>query len=220
MTRRSWQEARAYVLGVLLVGAAVRLRWRRTGWSFLGLAAAVAAFFRDPDRPLAPDPHLVYAAADGVVTGVDPARPEPWLPGGEGVRVRTFLSLHNVHVNRSPVGGRVARVESLDGGFAPALLARAETNRRRRLAIDGEAGRLVVVQVAGLLARRIAGWVGEGEEVLAGQRIGMIHFGSRTDVLLPTGRAEILVRAGDRVRAGITPLARYSSGTETVCGSS
>ncbi|MDP9398511.1 MAG: phosphatidylserine decarboxylase [Actinomycetota bacterium] len=213
MTRRSWQAGRPYVLAVLLVGAALVPRRRRAGWFVVGLSGAVAAFFRDPDRPLPTDPGVVYAAADGVVTGVDARVPEPWLPGGEGTRVRTFLSLHNVHVNRSPVRGRVARVESREGGFAPALFARAEENRRRRLALDGPAGPLVVVQVAGLLARRISGWVGEGDRVAAGERIGMIHFGSRTDVLLPPGRADILVRAGDRVRAGVTPLARYSSQT-------
>lgn len=149
----------------------------------------------------------MYAAADGFVTSVDRGE-DPWLDE-EAVSISTFLSVHNVHVNRSPVDGEIVKVEEVEGGFAPALFARSEENRRRRLAIDGPHGRVVVVQVAGLLARRISGWAGTGDTVTAGQRIGIIHFGSRTDVVLPARAVEVLVRRGDRVRAGVTPVARY-----------
>ena len=123
-----------------------------------------------------------------------------------------FLSLLNVHVNRSPVNGQVTAVEEIDGGFAPAFADRSEVNYRHRVALHGERGPVVLVLIAGLLARKISRWVGTGDDVAAGQRISLIHFGSRTDVLLPGDSVEVLVRPGDRVRAGVTPLARYRSG--------
>jgi phosphatidylserine decarboxylase len=210
ITQRSWQTARRYVLGPLILGAALLLLGqRRSGLVGIGLAGAILAFFRDPERLLDPDPGIVYAAADGFVTDVEEAH-EPWIPGGEALRVSTFLSIHNVHVNRSPIQGSIAKVEEVPGGFLPAFLGGAsEENHQNRLAIDGPKGRAVVVQIAGMVARRISRWVETGERVTAGQRIGLIHFGSRTDVLLPAGSTDPLVRPGDRVRAGITPLARY-----------
>lgn len=220
MTRRSWREARRYVLGALIVGGALLLARRRSGWVAVGAAAAAALFFRDPERRLVPDPDIVYAAADGVVAGAVSLVSDPWMPGGEAARISTFLSLHNVHVNRSPVHGRIVDREEIRGGYAPALLGRSEANYRNRLAIDGPAGRVVVVQIAGTIARKIACWVQPGDDVSAGQRIGLIHFGSRTDVLLPVGRTQVLVAAGDRVRAGITPLARYRGTGGRVCESS
>lgn len=208
MTPESWSAARPYVLVPLALGLMLLLLGRKTGW--LGIAAAVGSllFFRDPERSLSPDPGTIYAAADGVVTAVDEVE-EPLLPGGRGVRVSTFLSLHNVHVNRSPVTGRVARIEKIGGGYAPALFRTSAENRRNRVKIEGAGGGAVVVQKAGAIARRISSWIGEGETVKAGQRIGIIHFGSRTDVILPARAADPLVAVGDRVRAGLTPLARY-----------
>jgi phosphatidylserine decarboxylase len=139
---------------------------------------------------------------------VDEDVEEPWLPGGRAARVTVFLSLTDVHVNRSPVEGQVTRQEELGDGFAPALFRGAQDNRRNRISLDGPAGPVVVVQVAGALARTITSWVGVGDKVAAGERLGIIHFGSRTDVLLPRGGAEILVSRGTRVTAGVTPLAR------------
>jgi phosphatidylserine decarboxylase len=175
----------------------------------VGIAGLFVIFFRDPERRLTPNPSVAYAAADGVVTSIEQDVADPWLPNGAGIRISTFLGLHNVHVTRSPVAGMVTQTESVRGGFAPALLTRSGNNTRRRVAIDGAAGRVVVVQVAGLLARKISGWVEQGESVAAGQRVGMIHLGSRTDVLLPRDCADILVSRGERVRAGRTELARY-----------
>ena len=216
MTWRALREARRYLAAALLAELGLVLAGRRPGRVLLGAGALCAIFFRDPERRVAREPDLVYAAADGVVVGVEPAI-DAWMGDGEAVRVSTFLSLHNVHVNRSPVSGRIVAVEDVSGTFAPALFGRAGGNQRRRLAIDGEAGRVVVVQVAGAIARRIASWVEIGHSVSAGQRIGLIHFGSRTDVLLPAASVEVTVRAGERVRAGVSALARYRRGEEIAC---
>lgn len=214
MSWRALREARRYVLLGLLADLLLLLSGRRGGYVSLVTAGACAGFFRDPERPRCTDEESAYATADGVITAVAPAE-DPWLGGEEAVRVSTFLSLHNVHVTRSPVSGRIALSERIEGGFAPALLRRAEENRRTRLAIDGESGRVVVVQVAGMVARRITSWVRESGSVAAGERLGLIHFGSRTDVLLPRRRFEVTVRKGDRVRAGVSPLARRRPSEET-----
>ena len=214
MSWRSLREARRYVLAALAAELAVLLAGGRRFGRLLGpTAAASLLFFRDPERRPPGRPDELYATADGVVVGVDRAQ-DPWLGGRESLRVSTFLSILDVHVTRSPVAGRVVLADELPGGFAPAFLRRSESNRRKRLAIDGEGGRIVVVQIAGLLARRIASWVGVGSAVAAGERLGLIHLGSRTELLVPSRDAEALVRVGDRVRAGVTPVARYRPAPE------
>ncbi|MDP8961198.1 MAG: phosphatidylserine decarboxylase [Actinomycetota bacterium] len=193
----------------LAVGVVLLPTSRRGAVIAFALAGSVLAFFRDPARRLDHDPGLVYAAADGVVTAVE-AVPSPWIDEGDSLRIATYLSLRNVHVNRSPIEGTVTVIEERAGGFTPAFLAKAGAkNRQNRICIDGPSGRALVVQVAGILARRISRWVEVGESVEAGQRIGLIHFGSRTDVLVPACAAVPLVGLGDRVRAGVTPLALY-----------
>jgi phosphatidylserine decarboxylase len=209
MSRRALREAPRYLAAVAAVELALAVAGLRLGGRLLLAAgAALLFFFRDPERPLEPDEDVAYAPADGTVMKVDEVR-DPWVPGEEATRITTFLSLHNVHVTRSPVGGRIAGEEDTEGGYRPAFLPRSEANRRRRLAIDGRRGRVVVVQIAGLVARRITSWVSPGDDLAPGQRLGLIHFGSRTDVLLPAGSADVLVSAGQRVRAGQSPLARY-----------
>lgn len=208
MSKRTWPVARRYVLPPAVGAAALVLGGRRSGWALAGLAGVIAAFFRDPERPLDPDPAIVYAAADGLVTAVDSGVEDPWLPAGRGDRVTVFLSLHNVHVTRSPIAGRLERSEELGDGFAPALFRSAADNRRNRLLLDASGTPVVVVQVAGAIARTITSWVRPGDQLAAGQRLAVIHFGSRTDVLVPAGAAEVLVRPRQRVRAGVTPLFR------------
>lgn len=216
MTRRSWEVARQYVLWPMVLGAVAlivglitgRPLPRRTGWISLGSACLGLLFFRDPERPLDPEPGVAYAAADGLATAVDEVD-EPWLPGGRAERVSVFLNLHNVHVNRSPFAGRVEKMERSEGGFSPALFGGVEDNYSNRTLLGGERGPFVVVQRAGMIARRISPWIEEGQRIDTGERIGLIHFGSRTDVLFPPGEVEFLVAPGDRVRAGLTPIARY-----------
>jgi phosphatidylserine decarboxylase len=205
VTWRALREARRYVLWALLADLAIVLSGRRAGWVVGWTALASLLFFRDPERPLEPEDGTVYAPADGLVAGVDETE-DAWASDG-ALRVSTFLSIHNVHVIRSPVAGTVAATEDAEGGFAPAFLARSGGNLRRRLAIDGSSGRVVLVLTAGMVARKITSWTEVGSSVTPGDRVGLIHLGSRTEVLLPTGRFQALVTPGQRVRAGVTPIA-------------
>lgn len=203
------REGLPLVLGTLAVGVLLTPLSRRAFWTALAVASAIAAFFRDPERAAPPDDRCIYAAADGIVLAVDEID-EPWFLRGPAVRIATFLSILDVHVNRSPVAGTLVQTHYITGGFAPAMNhALSEGNERQFLALAGQRGPLVVVQVAGLLARRIVRWVEPGASLAAGQRLGMIKFGSRTDILAPRGQVEVLVKRGDRVLAGITPVARY-----------
>lgn len=209
MSWRALREARRYLLCALLADLLVVLSGRRAGWLAASTTVGSLLFFRDPERTLEPRADTVYATADGVIVGVDETS-DPWM-AGTALRVSTFLALHNVHVIRSPLSGRIAADEEIKGGFAPAFLGRSQQNLRKRLAIDGNSGRVVVVQIAGMLARKITSWTALGAGVDAGQRVGLIHLGSRTEVLLPADRYETLVRPGQRVRAGITPIARRAT---------
>lgn len=214
------REGWPLIAGAAALALPLGLIDRRLRWPPLLLAGAIAAFFRDPRRATPAADDYLYAAADGVVLAVDEVE-EPWFLHGRALRIVTFLSLLDVHINRSPVAGSLRQVRHVDGGYAAAMKrAAAEANERQYLAIDGARGPIVVVQVAGLLARRIRRWVEPGAALCAGQKLGMIMFGSRTDVIMPLGQALSLVAQGDRVRAGITPIARYvRAGVATPGGS-
>jgi len=221
MTKRSLLVARRYVALALLAELILLALGRPVGRVLLATGLGSLLFFRDPERPPAERTDTLYAPADGVVTDVAAAVREPWLEATEVTRISTFLALHNVHVTRSPVAGEVTLAEEVEGGLRPAFLRASEENRRTRLAIDGEAGRVVLVQIAGMVARRVTSWVGVRSQVRAGERLALIHFGSRADVLVPAERVEVLVRRGDRVRAGVSPMARYHTregGTTTGSG--
>jgi phosphatidylserine decarboxylase len=205
------REGWPLIAGAMGLALPLALLDRRLAAPPLLLAGAIAAFFRDPRRATPTDDAAIYAAADGFVLEVDEVD-EPWFLGGRALRIATFLSIFDVHVNRSPVAGTLRHTEHFDGGYAAAMnRAASEMNERQLLAIDGARGPVVVVQIAGLIARRIRRWVEPGAMLRAGQKIGMIKFGSRTDVIVPLGQATALVRKGDRVRAGVTPIARYVS---------
>jgi len=208
MTRRSLREARRYVLAALVAEVALAPLRLLNGRLVLVVTFACAVFFRDPSRHAPRTPDTLYAPADGVVVDVDTVA-DPWLPGGDALRISTFLAIYDVHVNRSPSAGRIALAEETPGGFWPAFLGRARSNHRKRLAIDDGPRRVVLVQFAGMLARRISSWAWLGDRVERGDRIALIHLGSRADVLVPAAEARPLVEAGRRVRAGVTPIARY-----------
>ena len=203
------REGWPYIVGPALLGL-LAWRWRPlVGAALLLLAAGIASFFRDPVRRLTPDPDLLYAPADGTVIGVDTVD-DPWFVGRRSFRISIFLSVLNVHVNRSPVDGTLAALRDLGTGFAPAMsFERSHGNRRRELGMDTPHGPILVVQVAGLLARRIVGWVSPGDRLAAGQKIGMITFGSRTDLIVPHDAAEPIAEIGQKVLGGRTPIARW-----------
>lgn len=208
MSRRTAREARRYLLAAVMLELAMAPLRALKGRLLLGVGVACMVFFRDPSRALDPEPDTLYAPADGVVVSVDDEG-DDLLGEREGLRISTFLAIYDVHVNRSPAPGRVVAADETPGGFAPAFLSRARHNHRKRLAIEDGERRVVLVQYAGMLARRISSWVWTGDPVTPGQRIALIHLGSRADVIVPAGVARPLVEKGQRVRAGVTPIARY-----------
>jgi phosphatidylserine decarboxylase len=199
-------DALAPVAGLSGLGWLLR---RTPFWPAPLLAAGLVAWFlRDPERSLWPDPDRVYSACDGTVLAVEQVED---LAAGEGlwVRISAFLSVTDAHVNRAPVAGRVVRVLRRPGGHLQAFRPEAADNACTYLVLEGVNGPCVVVQRAGMVARRIVTWPRPGELLAQGERFGLIRFGSRTDVYLPADRVEVLVRPGQRVYAGRTVLARY-----------
>jgi phosphatidylserine decarboxylase len=188
--------------------------WPPLGW--LGLVATIwcAYFFRDPARVTPLREGIVVAPADGRVSRVIDAVPPKELGLGERPlpRVSIFMSVFDCHVNRSPLAGKIERIIYHAGAFVSADLDKAsESNERNSLLIASNAGRIAVVQIAGLVARRIVSFVREGATVTAGERIGMIRFGSRVDVYLPAG-ARALVAEGQTAIAGETVIADLAAG--------
>jgi len=185
----------ALVVGPLVVAAAL-----------LVLPIAIALFFRDPERLSPADATLVLSPADGRVMHAGPARPGE-APPGSWLQVTIFLSVLDVHINRTPVPGRVLRVDYVPGTFKPAFKHDSHANERSEIWIDHDGVTVVVRQVVGLLARRVVCRAKPGDELVAGQRIGLMKFGSRMDVFVPTS-STVTVKAGERVTAGVTTIAR------------
>jgi phosphatidylserine decarboxylase len=190
------------------------LLWEPLGWIGLGLTVWCYYFFRDPDRVTPDRKGLIVSPADGVVSLIGPAVPpaELGLGGGPRTRVSVFMNVFDCHVNRAPVAGEVTAVSYRPGKFLNASLDKAsEDNERNGIALRLEDGRsLGVVQIAGLVARRILCDVKPGDRLATGERFGMIRFGSRLDVYLPEGVAP-LVAVGQGMIAGETVLADLAS---------
>ena len=186
----------AVALGLALLGR------RRLALPFAAAAAAAAGFFRDPDRAVPVVLNGVLAPADGRVISVEDAV-DPFV--GPAVRVAIFLSPLDVHVNRAPIAGVVTDAVYTPGRFVAAYDPAAEANERCAVRLQGEHARVTTVQIAGVLARRIVCRVGPGDKLAAGERFGMIRFGSRTDCYMPRG-TEPTVRVGEHVRGGQTVI--------------
>ncbi len=210
---------------------------RREGWPFIAIAALVTLalfgvmqglgwiglivtgwcvlFFRDPDRVTPVGDDLVISPADGVVQSIAEAPPPPELEMGPTPlrRVSIFMNVFDVHVNRMPVDASVDRIAYRPGAFLNASFDKAsDQNERRSLRLKMADGKeLAVVQIAGLLARRILCWTGESQTLRAGDRFGMIRFGSRVDVYLPPG-TRVLVVTGQRSVGGETVIAELNTG--------
>jgi phosphatidylserine decarboxylase len=206
-------EGRKYVL---IAGFAMLLTYSLVshfvGWLLVGATVWTAAFFRDPVRTTPLDPKLIVAPADGLVTMITrtAAPPELAMDGGlsgEFTRVSIFMSVFDVHINRSPIAGTIKRIAYVPGKFLNADLDKAsEDNERQHFLVEREDGVAIgFTQIAGLVARRILAFVREGDTVGAGERIGLIRFGSRVDVYLPAGTGS-QVLLGQRTIAGETVL--------------
>ncbi len=211
---RLHREGVKFVVAFAAAAAAGFLIWPPLGWAGVLSTVWCAFFFRDPDRYTPTRGGLVISPADGVVCYVGPAAPpaELDLGSGEFMRIGVFMNVFDCHVNRSPVAGTVVQSVYRPGKFLNASLDKAsEDNERQSLRIDSEAfGQVAVVQVAGLVARRIVCDVREGQKLETGERFGMIRFGSRVDVYLDSRYAP-LVSAGQTSVAGETVFADGSS---------
>ena len=212
-------EGRKFVVGAAFITALVYFGLSHFfGWLLVGLTIWTAAFFRDPIRTTPRGDKLIVAPADGLVTMIAKVPPPPEMRGpdaladAEYTRVSIFMSVFDVHINRAPIAGRVRRVAYVPGKFINADLDKAsEDNERQHMLVEGADGlRIGFTQIAGLVARRILAFVREGDLVEAGQRIGLIRFGSRVDVYLPAGTGP-RVLLGQRTIAGETVIAEVGA---------
>jgi phosphatidylserine decarboxylase len=202
----------------LAIGAGASLLffwlWPPLAWILVLGTAYVAYFFRDPPRVTPLRDGLIVAPADGRISAIERVRPPAELGLGDEPRLRVsiFLSVFDVHINRSPVAGRITRSVYVPGSFLNAAVDKAsEENERRALVITTASGAEIgVVQIAGLIARRIVTFAKEGDSVGIGERFGLIRFGSRVDLYLPPGRG-VLVAVGQRAVGGETVMADLKS---------
>lgn len=196
---------------VMLIGFWI---WSPLGWVLLAATIWCALFFRDPQRVTPLDAALIIAPADGVISFIGRAAPPAALKMGDGpfVRISVFMNVFNCHVNRSPIEGHIETLAYEPGLFLNAELDKAsESNERSGLVIARDDGtRIAVVQIAGLVARRIVSFVREGGSLTAGERFGLIRFGSRVDTYVPEG-TPILVAVGQTSVAGETVLAELGT---------
>ena len=193
----------AIAIGVALLGA--YFSWRAFAVLFL-IAVFVTAFFRDPFREIPKGQGLVVSPADGKVVLIVPT-PLGHAAGDGATQISIFLSVFDVHINRAPIAGRITDVVYHKGEFLPAFNDKASLrNEQNRAFIEGPEGRVGFTQIAGLIARRIVFRKKAGDAVARGEQVGLIRFGSRTDVFLPKG-STLTVKLGDRVSGGSSVIA-------------
>ncbi|MGA2906292.1 MAG: phosphatidylserine decarboxylase [Terracidiphilus sp.] len=205
-----------YIYGLSLLAVAGALKWITGGWIWgvapVLLAAFFLWFFRDPQRTVPAGDGLIVSPGDGLVTETIPIS----TPDGSRQRISIFLSVFDVHVNRAPIGGVLSRVRYQKGQFLNAMNpASAERNEQNTVTVRGQGAdggyEVTFKQIAGLLARRIVFRCNEGQSVERGQRVGLIKFGSRVDVVIPSS-AVLRVKVGDRVKGGASVLAAMPHG--------
>lgn len=208
------RDGHKFIAAGVIAALLLFLLWEPLGWIAIFATVFIAFFFRDPDRVTPLRDGLIVAAADGVIASIAKVQPPPELAlgGGERVRIETHLSPFDVHINRAPVAGRVQRSVYVPGAFVNISSDKAsEDNERRALVIETPAGdQIAVVQIAGMISRRIVTFAHEGDSMGVGQRYGLIRFGSRVDVYLPPGKSA-MVAVGQRSIAGETVLADLKS---------
>ncbi|WP_028092817.1 phosphatidylserine decarboxylase [Pseudodonghicola xiamenensis] len=204
------REGIKFVAAFAVVTVLLFLIWDVLGWIGVGLTVWCYYFFRDPERATPQRPGLIVSPADGIVSLIEPAVPpaELGLPDAPLTRVSVFMNVFNCHVNRTPIAGEITAIAYRPGKFFNASLDKASTdNERNSLAIRmGDGRSIAVVQIAGLVARRIVCFAKPGDRMQTGERFGLIRFGSRLDVYLPDG-VEPLVSLGQTMVAGETVIA-------------
>ncbi len=204
-------------LAVTAILVAASLRW--DSWWLFSAGALLALltlftifFFRDPPRRVIAEPNLLLAPADGKIVSIDTLENHPYV-GGRAVKISIFLSIFDVHINRIPTSGTIDYVQYNPGKFFAAFKDKAsQLNEQTEIGIISQAGyKIVVKQIAGLIARRIVCKLSEGESVSVGNRFGMICFGSRADLLVPVD-SDLQVHMGDHVKGGLTVIGHLPSG--------
>lgn len=207
-------EGYRFVAIFAAITAVLTLIWEPLGWLGLGCTIWCYYFFRDPKRSVPLGDGLILSPADGVISLIEPAVPPPELGMGPEAltRVSVFMNVFNCHVNRAPIAGKVVAIAYRPGKFFNASLDKASSdNERNSVCLEMADGRkLAVVQIAGLVARRIVCFTKEGQSLLAGERFGLIRFGSRLDVYLPDG-VHPMVALGQTMCAGETVIADLGS---------
>ena len=198
-----------YYFGVpplVVGGVCLLLHWYVAAAFLVFLAVFIFSFFRDPDRVIPAEAGAVVSPGDGrVVVVMDEEN-----AGRPGKRISIFLAVWNVHVNRSPATGTITKMEYRPGKFLAAMRERASVeNEQNVFTLSTDAGEMVFKQIAGLIARRVVSWKKAGDKVLRGERIGLVRFGSRVDIWVPSN-AEILVKLGQNVKGGSSVLARWT----------
>jgi phosphatidylserine decarboxylase len=207
------KEGYAFVAIFFVVSLVLGLLWEPLFWLGLLLTAWCAYFFRDPERVTPLDDSLVISPADGRVSAVTRVVPPAELDLGTEpmLRISVFMNVFDCHINRAPMAGTVSTIAYSEGAFVNAELDKASTdNERNALVIETAHGPIGVVQIAGLVARRILCWTAEDDRLVAGERFGLIRFGSRLDVFLPT-TAQARVAVGQKSIGGETVLAEFGS---------
>ena len=199
-------------VGVSLVLAAIVYYFFGAYWAVIPVVLALyfAYFFRDFHRSMPYDPNILYSPADGTVMGIEEIFDDEYL-NEPAIKVTIFLSVFNVHTNRAPLDGEIKYQRYTCGQFVPAYEKNASfENERHAVGVDNGRIRFLVIQVAGLLARRIVSWVTVGHELKQGETYGMIKFGSSTELIVPKN-VEITVKKGDKVTGGITVVGRVKA---------
>ena len=200
-----------YLIVFALIAALGIIAGNILGYIIAGISGLLflftAFFFRDPKRKIPAGEDNIVSPADGIIIGVDNVKDSDV---GDSDRVIIFMNLHNVHINRAPCGGKVEKIRHHDGKFLKAFKPEASLeNERTEMVLSTNWGPVKVVQIAGIIARRIVCRAVPGDELARGQKYGIIHFGSRVEVFIPQGKAKILVKNGDKVLAGESILGQW-----------
>ncbi|MDD5063579.1 MAG: phosphatidylserine decarboxylase [Phycisphaerae bacterium] len=224
LTKYGWPEVVIYPAiilgGMILVSSLPCLTPRLSIWAVISIEVVLVAllvwvlsFFRDPYRVCPKETSLLLSPADGRVTDVEIVEENDFICG-RAVKIGIFLSIFNVHINRSPCNAKVARIRHKKGRYKNAARAESgqvnESNSLYIIRTNSPEDKLIVRQISGAIARRIVCAAKEGQELSGGEKFGMIKFGSRTELYVPArGNIKCLVEPGDKVKAGLTPLIRY-----------